>query len=118
MLQTASPGIGTRYSTPVWEPDPDLIVEGNFRTQSGLLAIETLLSRGRPFSALFVANDQMASGVRLGLYRRGIRVPDDIALIGFDDQPHSAYMIATDNHATAGRCQMGSIAAEAIKPTG
>ncbi|MCO5189801.1 MAG: LacI family DNA-binding transcriptional regulator [Anaerolineae bacterium] len=96
------------------EPDPDLIVEGNFRTQSGLLAIETLLSRGRPFSALFVANDQMASGVRLGLYRRGIRVPDDIALIGFDDQPHSAYMIPPLTTIRQPAEEMGSIAAEAI----
>lgn len=70
-----------------------LIVEGNFRRQSGVLAVETLLSRGISFSAIFAANDQMAYGIRLGLYRRGIRVPDDLSLMGFDDQPAASFMI-------------------------
>ncbi len=70
----------------------ELVVQGNFLPQSGLLAVETLLTRGQSFSAIFCANDQMAMGVRLALYRRGIRVPADISLIGFDDQPSSAFM--------------------------
>ena len=74
------------------EPDPELIVEGDFSEQSGVLAVEMLLERGRTFSAIFAANDQMAFGARLALFRRGIRVPDDVSLIGFDDQPLSAYM--------------------------
>lgn len=69
-----------------------LIVEGNFRRQSGIIAAEALLSSGHTFSAIFAANDQMASGVRLALFRKGIRVPEDISLIGFDNQPESAYM--------------------------
>jgi LacI family transcriptional regulator len=75
------------------KPIPDLIVEGNFRRQSGVLAVDLLLSRGLPFSAIFAANDQMAFGARLGLYRRGIRVPQDLSLVGFDDEPAAAYMI-------------------------
>ena len=70
-----------------------LIVEGNFRRQSGVLAVETLLSRGISFSAIFSANDQMAYGARLALHRRGIRVPDDLSLIGFDDEPAASFMI-------------------------
>lgn len=72
---------------------PELIVEGNFRRQSGVLAIDMLLSRGVPFSAIFAANDQMAYGARLALYRRGIRVPEDLSLVGFDDEPAAAFMI-------------------------
>lgn len=71
----------------------ELIVEGNFRRQSGVLAVETLLSRGISFSAIFAANDQMAYGTRLGLHRRGIRVPDDLSLVGFDDEPAASFMI-------------------------
>lgn len=71
----------------------ELIVEGNFRRQSGVLAVDTLLSRGISFSAIFAANDQMAYGIRLGLYRRGIRVPEDLSLVGFDDEPAASYMI-------------------------
>lgn len=74
------------------EVNPDLIIEGDFRRQTGLLAVETLLTRGQPFSAIFTANDQMASGARLALFRRGIRVPEDISLVGFDDQPGSGFM--------------------------
>ncbi len=51
--------------------DPKLVVEGNFIESGGLLAI--------------------AYGVRLCLYRKGIRVPDDISLVGFDDLPGSSY---------------------------
>ncbi|MFV9504380.1 MAG: LacI family DNA-binding transcriptional regulator [Oscillochloridaceae bacterium umkhey_bin13] len=71
--------------------DERLIVEGSFTEQSGMLALETLLARGAPFSAIFAANDQMAYGVRLGLYRRGLRVPEEVSLIGFDDLLGSAY---------------------------
>ena len=71
----------------------ELIVEGNFRRQAGVLAVEMLLSRGVSFSAIYTANDQMAYGVRLALHRRGIRVPEDISLVGFDDEPAAAFMI-------------------------
>jgi LacI family transcriptional regulator len=75
------------------EPNQDLIIEGTFRRQSGVLAVEMLLSRRSPFSAIFAANDQMAYGTRLGLYRRGIRVPEEVSLVGFDDEPAAAFMI-------------------------
>ncbi|NWF79698.1 MAG: substrate-binding domain-containing protein [Chloroflexi bacterium] len=71
--------------------DERLVVEGNFTEQSGLLALEALLARGVHFSAIFAANDQMAYGIRLGLYRRGLRVPEDVSLVGFDDLLGSAY---------------------------
>lgn len=96
------------------EPNPDLIVEGNFREQSGVLAVEMLLMRGRPFSAIFAGNDQMAYGARLALFRRGIRVPDDVSIVGFDDQDPSAYMVPplTTMRQPAG--EMGMAAAQAI----
>ena len=73
--------------------NPDLIVEGDFTEPSGMMAVEMLLSRGLSFSAIFAANDQMAFGARLALYRRGLRVPEDVSLVGFDDQAPSAFMI-------------------------
>jgi len=74
-------------------PDPNLVVEGDFTEPSGMLAIEMLLMRGHMFSAIFAANDQMAYGARLALYRRDLRVPQDVSIVGFDDQAPSAYMI-------------------------
>jgi LacI family transcriptional regulator len=76
-----------------FEPDPELMIEGTFRRQSGVLAVEMLLSSRTSFSAIFAANDQMAFGARLALYRRGIRVPEDVSLVGFDDEPSAAFMI-------------------------
>ena len=62
-------------------------------TNIRVLAVEMLLSRGVSFSAIFAANDQMAFGTRLALYRKGIRVPEDLSLVGFDDEPAAAFMI-------------------------
>ena len=73
--------------------DPHLIVEGDFEEESGVRAVEQLLAQGRPFSAIFAANDQLAYGARLALYRAGLRVPEDVSLIGFDDQLSSRYTI-------------------------
>ena len=71
--------------------DPKLMVEGNFHENSGLLAVNHLFDTGQQFTAVFAANDQSAYGVRLCLYRKGIRVPDDVSLVGFDDLPGSSY---------------------------
>ena len=68
-----------------------LIVGGDFQESGGLLAVERLLESGQRFSAIFCANDLTAYGARLALYRRGIRVPEDISVIGFDDLHSSMY---------------------------
>lgn len=97
-----------------WQVDPRLIVEGNLQQQSGVLAVEMLLSRGRPFSAIFAANDQMAFGARLALYRRGIRVPQDVSLIGFDDETFAPYMVPPLTTVRQPAVDMGQMAARAI----
>jgi LacI family transcriptional regulator len=96
------------------EPDPRLVVEGNLLQQSGVLAVEMLLSRGRPFSAIFAANDQMAFGARLALYRRGIRVPEDVSIMGFDNEPSAAYMVPPLTTVRQPAVQMGQEAARAV----
>lgn len=94
--------------------NPALVVEGDFRRQSGLLGIEMLFTRGQTFSAIFAANDQMAFGARLALYRHGIRVPEDVSLVGFDDQSDSAYMIPPLTTVSQPAVEMGKISAQAI----
>lgn len=97
-----------------WEVDPRLVVEGNLQQQSGVLAIEMLLARGRPFSAIFAANDQMAFGARLALYRRGIRVPEDVSLVGFDDETFAPYMVPPLTTVRQPDVEIGQAAAQAI----
>lgn len=67
-----------------------LILQGDFLESGGANAMQKLIDAGHVFSAVFAANDQMAYGARLVLYRLHKRVPEDISLIGFDDLPHSA----------------------------
>ncbi len=94
--------------------NPDLIIEGTLQEQSGLMAVETLLVRASPFTAIFAANDQMAYGARLALYRRGIRVPEDVSLVGFDDLPGSAYTTPPLTTVRQPTLEMGRAAARAV----
>ena len=96
------------------EADPDLIIEGDFTEPSGVMAVEMLLMRGRIFSALFAANDQMAYGARLALYRRGLRVPEDVSIVGFDDQAPSAYMIPPLTSIRRPPLEIGEAASQAL----
>lgn len=73
-------------------PDPALVVEGDFREVGGRDGMRELLQQG-PFSAVFVANDQMAMGALNALWERGLRCPDDISVIGFDDQAIAPFAV-------------------------
>lgn len=94
--------------------DLDLIYPGNFYGQSGILAVESWLMRGIPFTAIFAANDLCAMGVRLALYRRNIRVPDEVSLIGVDDKLESALMTPPLTTIRQPSEEMGEASAEAI----
>ncbi len=65
----------------------ELIVEGDFTQLSGELAMARLLDLSERPTAVFIAADSMAIGALKVLHTAGLRVPDDIALVGFDDQP-------------------------------
>ena len=70
-----------------------LLLPGDFNEQSGVEAVDRLHARGTRFTAIFAANDQMAFGARLGLFRHGLRVPVDVSLVGFDDVAGSLYTV-------------------------
>lgn len=69
------------------KPDEELIVEGAFDATSGVAAARVLIARGRPFTALFVASDVVAFGALRALREAGLRVPQDVSVVGFDDIP-------------------------------
>lgn len=96
------------------EPDPQLVVEGDMSRQSGMLALEQLMVGKRPFTAIFAANDQMAVGIRLGLYRRGLRVPEDVSLIGFDDDSTAAYLTPPLTTMRQPAVELGQAAAQGL----
>ncbi|MBY9006727.1 MAG: substrate-binding domain-containing protein [Candidatus Lokiarchaeota archaeon] len=71
--------------------DPDLVVPGDFIEISGIKAIEILLDERKvDFDAIVSSNDDMAFGALKALQRRDISIPNDIALVGFDDIQRSA----------------------------
>src|SRR5215207_9057792 len=66
--------------------DEDLVVDGDYTTDSGKAAIRVLLDeRKLRVQAIVAANDSMAFGALEALQQRGIRIPDDVAVTGFDD---------------------------------
>jgi len=66
-------------------------VEGNWTAASGYMATCELLKQGISFSALVVGNDQMALGAMRALREHGLRVPDDVSVVGFDDIPEAPF---------------------------
>lgn len=95
-------------------PDPAMELPGNFTEASGLAAVERLIDSREAFTALFAANDQMAFGASLALYRRRLRVPDDVSLVGFDDLSSSLYSVpplTTVHHPVH---ELGQLAAQAM----
>ena len=74
-----------------FETSEQQCVEGNWSSASGEQAFHQLLESFPDMDAIFVANDQMALSVLSDALRRGIRVPDQLAVVGFDGIPESAY---------------------------
>ena len=72
-------------------PDPRWIVEGDFHAEGGYRAMCELLERDAALTAVFACNDMMAVGALRAIHEHGRRVPEDIALVGFDDIALASY---------------------------
>jgi LacI family transcriptional regulator len=71
-------------------PPSDYVAHGDFLFKSGFLAAERLLSlKDRP-TAIFACNDEMAAAACSVAHKKGLRIPQDIAIVGFDDAPIAA----------------------------
>lgn len=67
--------------------DPALIVPGEYSQTFGYAGTKQLLATGVDFTAIFAATDMVAAGVLLALREAGVRVPDDVSVVGYDDIP-------------------------------
>lgn len=66
---------------------PSLVVGGDFSREVGYRATRDLLARGEEFTAVFAMTDMIAAGVLQALREAGLRVPEDVSVVGYDDIP-------------------------------
>lgn len=74
------------------KPDPKLSFRGDYRFESGIAAGKKLLSGKKPPTAIFSSNDEMAAGVLHAAREKGLSVPEDLSIIGFDDTAIAAHI--------------------------
>ena len=72
--------------------DPNLVRPGRYTFESGVDAAEDLLAKNARFTAIFACNDEMAIGAMIACRRSGLRIPEDISIVGFDDTPLSSHV--------------------------
>ena len=86
--------------------DPNLVETGDFTAESGRDAADRLLGRARMPEAIVCANDAMALGVRKALSSRGLRIPHDVLLTGYDDIEEARTMVPPLTTVKAGAYQV------------
>ncbi|HEX2716540.1 MAG TPA: LacI family DNA-binding transcriptional regulator [Gemmatimonadaceae bacterium] len=94
--------------------DDGLVAEGNFRYSGGQDAMRRLLAAGRVPEAVFAANDMMAFGAMAAIRDAGLRVPDDIAIVGFDDVPAAALSSPALTTVAMPKTELGNAAAAVL----
>lgn len=75
------------------KPDPDYVREGGLHPESGREVMESLLDLPRPPTAVFCCNDATALGALEALRVRGVAVPDEVSVIGYDDISMASYSV-------------------------
>jgi DNA-binding LacI/PurR family transcriptional regulator len=92
---TAAPDRVLGYKSALLEagitPDEELIRYADFTPESGYNQMKSLLASPKKFTAIFIASDNVAIGGKAALREAGMRIPEDISLVGFDDIPWAQF---------------------------
>lgn len=92
--------------------DEQLIAAGDYTTETGVKCAQTLLTQENPPTAIFASNDQAAMGVFQVAGEMGLRIPQDLSVVGFDNIPESKYLgLTTVDQFIA---QMGYVATQML----
>jgi LacI family transcriptional regulator len=96
-------------------PDDGSLVEaGDWSAASGALALRRLLARRPDIDAVFVCNDQMALGAIQTTRQLGLRVPEDLALIGYDDVPEAGFFCPPLSSVAQPMLELGRMAVDVL----
>ena len=95
-------------------PEPNWIVEGQYTPPSGKEAMERLLEVSPPLTAVVSGNDWMAMGAMEAIHQRGLRIPDDISVVGFDDIESAQWVMPPLTTFRQPMRQIGAKAAELV----
>lgn len=94
--------------------NPALVVKGQFSFESGIAAANALLDLDTPPTAIFAANDDMAAAVYRVAGQRGLRIPRDLSVCGFDDTPIAGHIYPALTTVRQPTSQMGRLATEQL----
>jgi LacI family transcriptional regulator len=95
-------------------PTDSQIVQGDWSAASGQTALHQLLAQYPDVEAVFACNDQMALGVLQAAHQLGRRVPEDLAVVGFDNTPESAYFWPPLTTVRQHLLELGSVAVQEL----
>lgn len=88
------------------------VVEGNWSAESGERGLHELLEKSPDVQAVFACNDQMALGLMQAARSLGKRIPEDLAVVGFDDIPESAFYYPPLTTIRQGLYELGHVAVQ------
>jgi len=72
--------------------DPGNSLRGNYDLDGGYHAMKKILGQSQLPSAIFCFNDDMAAGAMKAIYEQGLKIPEDVSIVGFDDSDYAAYL--------------------------
>jgi LacI family transcriptional regulator len=94
--------------------DPTFIKVGRWEESSGYALAHELMSLPQPPDAIFCASDSLAAGALDALHQLGLRVPEDVALLGYDNRPFSAFQRPPLSTIALPLYEMGRLAGELL----
>jgi LacI family transcriptional regulator len=100
-----------KYGIPV---DPDLIVGSDFRRQNGYIWTKHLLGLRHPPTAIFLTSDLIALGALEALFEAGVKVPDHISLVAFDDVDFAPFLMPPLTAVAQPKEQLGEVAVKLL----
>ncbi|OOF60020.1 substrate-binding domain-containing protein [Rodentibacter myodis] len=96
------------------QPNLDWIIESHFDFEGGIVGMQSLLSKGNRPTAVFCCSDTIAVGAYQAIYQQGLRIPQDISVIGYDDIELARYLSPPLSTVSQPKAELGKLAVEIL----